>query len=290
MRNNEKFVVLLFYKFFKVEDPKVLREEQYDLASKIGLKGRMLIAEEGVNATFEGTESQVKEYMDALHSDAHFKDLVFKQSEGTGLAFTKLSIKVRKEVVTLGQSDFDVQNETAKELTADDFQQMYEKNEDFAVLDLRNDYEIQVGYFDKTVNPKLDNFRDPPEKLPELEDLKNKKVVAVCTGGIRCEKATCLLNRVGFKDLYQLKDGIHTYMQKYPGKHFKGTLFVFDNRMTTPIINDPKREVVGRCFSCQKVCEDIWSDDSTRPSKKVVCCAECAHKHAHLRSTAPHGE
>lgn len=290
MINSEKFVVLLFYKFFKVEDPKVLRAEQYDLASKIGLKGRMLIAEEGVNATFEGTESQVKEYMDALHSDVRFKDLVFKQSEGTGRAFTKLSIKVRKEVVTLGQSDFDVQNETAKELTADDFQEMYEKDEDFVVLDLRNDYEIQVGYFDKTVNPKLDNFRDLPEKLPELEDLKNKKVVAVCTGGIRCEKATCLLNRVGFKDLYQLKDGIHTYMQKYPGKHFRGTLFVFDNRMTTPVIDDPKREVVGRCFSCQAVCEDIWSDDSTRPSKKVVCCKSCAAVNPNLRSTSPLSE
>lgn len=287
MNISENYIVLLFYKFFKVEDPKALRDEQYDLASKIGLKGRMLIAEEGVNATFEGTESQVREYMDALHKDVRFKDLVFKQSEGTGRAFTKLSIKVRKEVVTLGQSDFDVQNETAKELTADDFEKMYEKDEDFVVLDLRNDYEIQVGYFDKTVNPKLDNFRDLPEKLPELEDLKNKKVVAVCTGGIRCEKATCLLNRVGFKDLYQLKDGIHTYMQKYPGKHFKGTLFVFDNRMTTPVKDAPDREIVGRCFMCKIPCEEIWSDDTTRPSKKVVCCNMCAVNNTHLRSTSP---
>ena len=84
----------------------------------------------------------------------------------------------------------------------------------------------------------------------KIKDLKDKKVVAVCTGGIRCEKATCLLKKEGFTDLYQLKDGIHTYMQKYPAKHFKGTLFVFDNRMTTDVVKLKKKEIIGNGFNC----------------------------------------
>lgn len=287
MMQSENHKVILFYKFLDVENPEALREDQFLICNDLNLKGRMLIAKEGINATFEGVTDALEEYKSKMHADPRFKDVVFKESESDGKAFTNLKIKVRKEIVTLGAGEFDIKNETAKEMSADELHALYQKDEDFVVLDLRNDYEIQVGYFDKTINPKLQNFRDLNERLGELEDLKDKKVIAVCTGGIRCEKATCLLNRNGFKELYQLKDGIHTYMQKYPSSNFKGTLYVFDNRMTTPVLDDEKREVVGRCFSCNSPCEEVWSDDSVRPSKKVICCDTCAKTNLNLRSTAP---
>ncbi len=286
---NQSYKTILFYKFFKVAQPEEVVQEQKALCQKLGLLGRMLVANEGINATFEGTVEQIEQYKKALSEDARYSDIVFKESKSDGKAFTSLKIKVRKEVVTLGAGEFEIDKETAPAITADELALLYQKNEDFVVLDLRNDYEVQVGYFDKTVNPELQNFRDLPEKLKELEPLKNKKVVAVCTGGIRCEKATCLLRREGFDNLYQLKDGIHTYMQKYPGQNFKGTLFVFDNRMTTPVEEGAKREIVGRCINCGIACEEIWSDDSLRPSRKVVCCSVCAHQMPNLRSTAyPH--
>lgn len=269
------YTILLFYKFTDIADPEALRLSQRELCEKLGLKGRILLAEEGINATLEGTCEATEEYKKALHADPRFADVVFKESAGTGNAFPKLVVKVRKEIVTLGAGRFDVKNETAKELTAEEFDSWYEKNEDFVVLDLRNDYEVQSGYFDKTINPKLENFRDLPEKLSQLEHLKDKKVVSVCTGGIRCEKATCLLNRAGFKELYQLKDGIHTYMQKYPGKNFKGTLFVFDNRMTTDVVETPNKNVVGHCAFCEIATENYVNDDSVRPSKKILCCKSC---------------
>ena len=105
--------------------------------------------------------------------------------------------------------------------------------------------------------------------------MKNKKIITVCTGGIRCEKATCLLKKEGFKNLYQLKDGIHTYIKKYPRSNFKGSLFVFDNRMTTEVVKTPDREIIGKCFYCQTPSEDYYNDDSTRPSHKVICCKHC---------------
>lgn len=295
-QNNPKYKVILFYKFVKVKNPEKLRDIQRELCEKLNLKGRMLLATEGVNATFEGTVSNINKYKKEFTKNNLFKNLVFKESESNGKAFTKLEIKVRKEIVTLGAGNFDVKKETAKTITATELQKLYKnKKEDFVVLDLRNDFEIKAGYFEKTVDPGLKNFRDLPEKLKdkELEDLKIKsqngtKIIPVCTGGIRCEKATCLLKREGFKNLYQLKDGIHTYMQKYPGQHFKGSLFVFDNRMVTPVKDSPNREVVGRCIYCNKKSEQFYSNDTVRPSQKVICCSTCAKKHTkELRPCLP---
>jgi UPF0176 protein len=270
----EEFLVILFYKFFAVADSEALRREQRALAEACGLKGRMLIAPEGVNATFEGTRQSIENYKAALRANPLLSDIVIKESAGTGAAFSRLEVRVRPEVVTLGMT-FDVQKETAPTITADDLESMYQKDEDFVVLDLRNDYETAVGQFEKTFDPGLANFRDLPAKMSSLAHLKDKKVVAVCTGGIRCEKATCLLKKEGFTDVVQLKDGIHTYMQQYPGKHFKGSLFVFDNRMVTPVVDVPNREVIGRCKFCGTPSEDFYSDDSTRPSLKIICCSDC---------------
>lgn len=284
----QNYLIILFYKFITIENPEQFRIEHRALCESLDLRGRMLIASEGINATFEGTEENIKKYEAALHAMPDFKDLVIKESQGTGQAFTKLKIKVRKEIVTLGAGDFDIAEETAPEITAAELEEMYAKDEDFVVLDLRNDFEVLVGQFEKTYDPKLRNFRDLTELLPKLADLKNKKVVAVCTGGIRCEKATCLLKRHNFSNLYQLKDGIHTYMQQYPTSHFKGSLFVFDNRMTTPVVEGVDREIISKCSYCQIPTEQFYSDDSVRPSVKIICCDDCFLLHQdRLRSCNP---
>lgn len=284
----QPYTIILFYRFTDIAHPEQFRDEQKKLCQALGLKGRLLVAHEGVNGTFEGTTEAIEQYKQILTSQPGFAGLIFKESHGTGHAFTKLEIKVRREVVTLGVGDFDIAAETAPELSPTELEALYEKEEDFVVLDLRNDFEIAVGQFDKTVNPALENFRDLPDKVKDLEHLKDKKVVAVCTGGIRCEKATCLLKRAGFSNLYQLKDGIHTYMQEFPASHFKGSLFVFDNRMTTPVTTGYQHEVIGRCAYCSETCEQFYSDDSVRPSKKIICCDRCFVDHQdRLRSCQP---
>ena len=276
MKND--FKVILFYKFTSVSDPHSLANNHKEKCRELGLVGRMIVAEEGINGTFEGNGDAIEAYKNFLKSDERFADIVFKESEGNGKAFPKLKIKVRDEVVTLGAGKFDIKNETATELPANELKKWYENNEDFVVLDLRNDYEIASGKFEKTIDPGLNNFRDLPKKLDELKDLKDKKVVAVCTGGIRCEKDNCLLKQSGFKNLYQLKDGIHTYIKEYPGEEFKGTLFVFDNRLTTDVVPTEEKVIVGRCVFCSTETEKYYSDDRTRPSKKVLCCQDCYQK------------
>ncbi len=279
-------VIILFYAFVPIANPEEFRDEQKALAASLGLKGRLLIAKEGINGTFEGTAASIAEYKRILHADTRFKNMGFKESKGNGAAFRKLEVRVRNEVVTLGAGEFDIEKETAPEISADELEAMYERGEDFVVLDLRNDYEIEAGCFEKTINPQLQNFRDLPGKMDEFDSLKSTKVIAVCTGGIRCEKATCLFSRRGFTNMYQLKDGIHTYMQKYPGRRFKGTLFVFDNRMVTPVVETPTREIIGRCAFCGSPSEEYYSDDTVRPSKKVICCSECILSHQELRTCA----
>ncbi len=271
----EKYIVILFYKFTHIADPAALVQVHKEKGTELGLTGRMIVAPEGVNGTFEGTTQAITAYKDFLHSDSRFADVLVKESEGNGKGFTKLTIKARDEVVTLGAPGINLTAQTAPELPADELEKWYENNEDFVVLDLRNNYEIEVGQFEKTIHPDITNFRELPEKLDELKDFKDKKVVIVCTGGIRCEKAGCLLKQEGFSDVHQLKDGIHTYMQKHPGKHFKGTLFVFDNRMTTDVVETSNKEVIGRCVFCNVPTENFCSDDSYRPSKKILCCKDC---------------
>jgi UPF0176 protein len=281
------FVVILFYKFVDLASPMAVVDSHKAKATELGIFGRMLVAEEGINGTFEGTREAIDAYKKFLKEDPRFADMPIKESAGTGKAFGKLKIKVRPEVVTLGAGRFDVKNETAPELSVADMQKWYENNEDFVVLDLRNDFEIESGKFDRTLDPKLRNFRDLPEKLKELKnspEVAGKKIVTVCTGGIRCEKATCLMKREGFTDVYQLKDGIHTYMKEYPGQNFKGTLFVFDDRMTTDVVPLEEKEVIGKCSFCTETTENYCSDDSVRPSRKILCCHDCYEKEgSHLR-------
>lgn len=283
----DKYTIILFYKFTDIKNTEKLRDKQRKIANHFHLKGRMLVAKEGINATFEGLAKDIKAYIKKQKQTALFKNVVFKNSIGNGKGFTKLMIKVRPEVVTLGVGELNIKKDTAPAITASQFDNLYKKKEEFVVLDLRNHYEVEAGYFEKTVNPNLKNFRDLPKKMNELAHLKNQKVVAVCTGGIRCEKATVLLRKEGFTNLYQLKDGIHNYMKKFPGKHFKGSLFVFDNRMVTPVVDSEDRELVGRCAFCNVACEEFYNDDSVRPSKKIICCNHCIAKHKKLRAAVP---
>src|SRR5690606_14861554 len=152
---------------------------------------------------------------------------------GTGEAFPKLSVKLRKEIVSGHLEDEDVKpwEMTGKYVSADLLHQWIEEGEDFTIVDMRNNYEYKVGHFENSINPEMDNFRDLKKVLKKIEPFKNKKVVTVCTGGVRCEKASGYLIKKGFEDVYQLENGIVTYMEKYPNKAFKGKLYVFDKRV-----------------------------------------------------------
>lgn len=272
--------IVLFYKYTPITNPKALMDAQRDLCTELDLKGRLIIATEGVNGTFEGTKENIGKYISAMKADARFADIHFKLSEGTGDAFPRLSIKVRAEIVSshLGEKDIDPRVTTGKYLQAEELHKWIHNGKEFYIVDMRNDYEFEVGHFVGSILPPLKNFRDLSGILPTLKSLKDKTVVTVCTGGVRCEKASGFLVKNGFNDVYQLYGGIVTYMERYPNEDFKGTLYVFDGRVTMGFnLSDSKHEVVGKCWFCEKPAEKYLDCAylHCRGKRHFICCDEC---------------
>lgn len=276
------YEILLFYKYTPVADPDALALAQRALCERLDLKGRLIIAKEGINVTLEGIAEHTAEYLRELCSDERFKDIHIKRSPGTGSAFPKLSVKVRPEIVSahLDGEDFSPTDITGAYLSAEELHEWIHSDREFYIIDMRNDYEHKVGHFSGSILPPLTNFRDLPRVLPTLEHLKHKTVVTVCTGGVRCEKASGFLVRHGFTDVYQLFGGIVAYMEKYPNEDFKGLLYVFDGRITMGFnVSDSKHEIVGRCEKCGSASERYidCSYVHCRGKRHILCCEKCSH-------------
>jgi UPF0176 protein len=273
-----QFEIILFYQYVHIADPVVFRDAERVRCMKLGLKGRTIVAHEGLNATYEGTKAAIDAYVAELRNDPRFAATQIKYSKGTGNAFPKLSIKVRSEIVTLGlgEKDLNPTEVTGTHLKPEDlYEWMHKGEKEFYIVDMRNDYEHRVGHFKDSILPPLENFRDLPKVLPQLEHLKNKTVVTVCTGGVRCEKASGYLVREGFKDVYQLDGGIVTYMEKFKNDDFKGSLYVFDDRHTMTFTPDAERTIVGRCFKCEIPSEIYVNCANDLCHRHFICCKGC---------------
>jgi len=272
----DDFVVILFYRYVRIEHPEEELKKQRSLCERLALSGRMIIAEEGINATLEGTTGNIEQYSIEMRADPRFADIHWKRSVGTGNAFPKLKIKVRPEIVSLHlDEDIDPNQITGKRLAPDELKQWYESGKDFVVVDMRNDYEHRVGRFKDSILSPLQNFRDLPQKIDKIENLKSKTILTVCTGGVRCEKASGFLVREGFTDVYQLDGGIVSYMEKYPGQEFEGTLYTFDNRITMDFDSPEQHRVVGTCDFCENKTEAFHNCNNPDCNAKVLVCATC---------------
>lgn len=274
--SDSNFQVLLYYKYVKIDNPVGLMRAQRRLCEDLGLKGRIIIAKEGINGTVEGTMENTTRYMSLVREDPRFSDINFKVSEGSGMAFPKLSIKVRNEIVTSEVPNLNPNRVTGKYLSSEELHSWFLEGKEFYVVDMRNDYEYSSGFFKGSLFSEFKNFKDLHTIIPKLEHLKEKTLVTVCTGGVRCEKASGFLVANGFRDVYQLKDGIQTYMEKFPNQHFKGKLYVFDNRLTIGFNTDsPDHEIVGRCNFCQKPSDLYVNCAENTCHKHYICCIEC---------------
>lgn len=274
----KSFTILLFYKYTAIQDPEKLKSGQKLLCQKLGLTGRMIIAQEGINATLEGTTEDTEKYVKDLLSHPEFKDIHIKKSQGTGSAFPKLSVKVRPEIVAthLKERDIDPNVTTGKYLTAEELHEWFKNGKEFYIVDMRNDFEQAVGMFRQSLKSGMGYFRDLPKVLDSLDDLKNKTILTVCTGGVRCEKASGFLVANGFTEVYQLYGGIVTYMEKYPGEDFLGSLYVFDNRLVMGFnMDDPNREILGKCVVCKSPSENFINCIDGFCHRHFIVCKKC---------------
>lgn len=277
--NRNKNKILLYYKYVKIEDPEILRKEQYDLCKTLEMKGRIIVAKEGINGTLEGSEAFCNAYMNHMKADPRFSDIHWKISDGTpdGTAFPRLSVKARKEIVSLhlGEEDFDPNETTGVHLKPEELHKWYQEGKEFNIVDMRNDYELLVGKFENTIFPGMRNFRDLRKDLKKIKELKDKPVLTVCTGGVRCEKASGLLLKEGFKEVYQLDGGIVSYMNKYPGKNFLGSLYVFDKRKVVHFNDEKSHKTIGICKKCHQKTEQYVNCANLTCHKHFLCCDAC---------------
>ncbi len=274
-----EYQVLLFYKYTDVADPAALAEHTRSLAEEYSLTGRAIVAHEGINMTFEGLTADTESFVARFKADTRFADMQIKRSAGTGTSFPRLSVKVRNEIVGTGftAEEADPRIATAPKMSPEELRAWYEEGRDFVVIDMRNNYEFASGHFKDSVQPNISASRHLPLAIEKLSTLKDKKVVTVCTGGIRCEKMSAYLMHKGFTDVQQLEGGIHSYMQKYPGKDFLGTLYTFDKRQTMHFSGE--RAIIGSCHLCGTQSEDYA--DCAEPSCHLhfIACGACRDEH-----------
>ncbi len=274
------YTVLLFYKYVTIKDSPALMAYLRGVCEALSLKGRIILAEEGINGTLEGKSEDTEKFLELFLADRRFKSIDVKKSEGTGSAFPKLSIKVRDEIVsTKFPKHIDPRKKTGKYLKPEELHSWYEEGKEFVVVDMRNSYEINSGHFEKTVDPGMKASRDLPEVIEKLRIHQDKTIVTTCTGGVRCEKMSAYLLDQGFKNVYQLHNGMHSYMEKYPGKNFKGTLYTFDNRKVMDFGGE--REVIGKCADCHAQTEDYYDlMQENGEEAQVLLCPSCVSKRA----------
>ena len=280
----ERWPVILFYKYVAIADPAQFASDQRELCVRLGLKGRILIATEGINGTLAGPVDAVNEYVRTLHADRRFADVQIKVSNGDANTFPKLIVKVRPEIVTLGAGRLDP--EQHNQLSPAEWKRMMEQDPDVVLLDVRNSFESDAGRFEGAVVCAIEHFRELPDYAAQLEPLKEKKVLIYCTGGIRCEKASALLRSRGFDNVFQLHGGIVTYQEQFGNEHWQGECFVFDQRMTVRV--EEGLVPIGRCAHTRRdtsrfvnclhdPCHRLFllSEEAERENRDYLLCPQC---------------
>ena len=267
------YCILLYYCYSKIDEPEEFREEHHFLCLDLDLRGRIIVAPEGLNGTVSGLKNQCQQYMEHLHADPRFKEIEFKVEPYPSHAFQKLNVRLKPEIVNVGLPHIDPAQGTGTYVEPRDFQDLKEQD-DVVILDVRSNYEHQLGKFKNAITLDIDNFRDFPQKLQELQHLKQKKVITYCTGGIKCEKASAFLLENGFENVYQLHGGIIKYGLETGGKDFDGKCYVFDNRVAATV-NRVNPTVISQCHICGCYCDRMVNCANPTCNKHLPICEQC---------------
>lgn len=248
------------YKFVSLDDLQGRRTVLRELAGRLGLKGTILLSPEGINLFLAGSRDFVRQFLDELRKDPAFVDFRVKESPGEQQPFRRLLVRIKKEIIAFGVDGIDPASYTSRRVTPATLREWLDRGEPVLLLDVRNDYEIELGTFRNAIPAGLKTFRNFPEAVSRLPDsIRDQRVVTFCTGGIRCEKAAPFLEQAGFSDVWQLDGGILQYFEDCGEAHYQGECFVFDHRVgVQPTLDEGENEL---CFACQRILrpEDLES-------------------------------
>lgn len=275
--------ILLYYKFAPLSDPEAVKLWQKSLCTRLNLKGRILVSRHGLNGTVGGDIDDLKAYAKETKTYPAFKDIVFKWSDGSRDDFPRLSVKHRRELVGFKNSDdeFDVDLDGVigggKHIKPHEVNELVEQyGDDVVFFDGRNAHEAQIGKFKGAVVPNTNTSRDFIAELEsdKYDDIKDKKVVTYCTGGIRCEVISAMMKKRGFKDVYQIDGGIVKYGEAYGDDGlWEGSLRVFDGRMTVEFSDHAV--TIGECTHCAGKTSNFENCAHMECNDLVLICEDC---------------
>ena len=266
--------VVSFYRFVEVLDAATLQRELQRLCDASSLLGTILVADEGINGTLAGSREGVLGIFDFLASRLGLDgDIDARWTEATEAPFRRMRVRLKKEIVTMGRVDVEPQRSTGVYVSPEQWNALLEDDETI-VIDTRNRYEVEVGTFPGAISPETDSFREFPEFAEAFAKANDgKKIAMFCTGGIRCEKASALMQQLGFEEVYQLQGGILNYLESTDDEdnRWAGECFVFDSRVA--VDRDRAEGGYVQCHACRR---PLSSEDLQSPDyRKGVSCPRC---------------
>ncbi|MEM9604534.1 MAG: rhodanese-related sulfurtransferase [Pseudomonadota bacterium] len=266
-------IVCALYRFVRLDDCADLRQPLLKTLQRNGLRGTLLLAREGLNGTVAGPREGVDALLRVLGRDPRFAGIDVKESVTDQQPFMRTKVKLKREIVTMGQPDIDPQRDAGAYVEPRDWNALI-ASPDVLVVDTRNDYEVAVGSFDGAVNPETANFRDfPAWAEANLDPERHTKIAMFCTGGIRCEKSTAYLKSKGFDEVYHLKGGILNYLADVPEteSRWRGECFVFDERVT--VDHQLRPGSYTQCNACRMPLSE--ADRASPDHVQGVSCPHC---------------
>jgi UPF0176 protein len=256
--------IAAFYKFVEIDEPALLQRDLRKFCEARGVKGTILIAQEGINATVSASDGDITALESALRSDSRFSDVVIKFSEAAEHPFKRLKVKIKREIVTFGAPEARPSITSGRLVEPENWNALI-SDPDVLVIDTRNDYEVEIGTFDGAHNPKTRAFGEFRDYVAnELANDPQRKIAMFCTGGIRCEKASAYLLSAGFTDVHQLSGGILKYLEKISPDEslWRGECFVFDERVALEHgVRQGRHCLCAKCGRPRKL-DDPQGDDA----------------------------
>ena len=274
-------IVAAFYKFIHLSDPVDVQRDLQKACESAGILGTILIAHEGINGTVCASREGICALMAHFADSPYFSDIQPKYSFAEEPAFYRMKVRLKREIVTMGQPDIDPENSVGTYVSPQDWNALISAS-DTLVIDTRNRYEVAIGTFENAIDPETASFREFPawieNYLADLPEHKRPKNIAMfCTGGIRCEKATSYLRARGYENVFHLEGGILKYLETMPAEDsaWRGECFVFDQRVSVKHGLAPG--AYDQCHACRT---PLTQEDKQRASfEHGVSCLHCIDAH-----------
>ena len=275
VKDNNKKIICSFYKFKKTKNLYLLKKNLLDIIKENQIFGTVIIAKEGINGSLSGTYKSIVLLKNFLRKKIS-SNLIFKNHQYIKDPFLKQKVKIKKEIVRLGLAKVSVEKTTGKYIKPEDWSKFINDSQTL-VIDTRNKYESEIGFFKNAITPETKSFSEFPDWIKRnKEKLNDKRIAMYCTGGIRCEKASSYMINLGLKDIYQLEGGILNYLDLIKSRDnlWNGECFVFDDRVS--VNNNLEKGKYIQCFACRSALSEI--DINSKHYIKGISCERCYDK------------